>query len=146
MAINMPITPIGLRSTDEEVQSECASSSPTTRETYGRQGCEKALAVPGAIPKSAAKRMTPIGLRENWGQCQPMSEEDQMLKRRKNLERPQVLTPRMQVASGMKNSAVTASHATEATLGDGDMWLSRIQDLPPDRLNGWVVSWISSPF
>ena len=127
----MPITPIGLRSTDDEFQSECEPPSNNTRENHGRQGCEKALAVPGALPKSAVKRITPIGLRENLGQGQPVSEEDHRVKRSKHMERPQGHTPRMQVALGMNNFETTPRQTSEAKLGDGDMWLTRVQDLPP---------------
>ena len=68
------------------------------------------------------------------------------MKRRKHMERPQVHTPRMQVALSTNNFVRTASQTSEAKLGDGDMWLTRVQDLPPDRLNGWVVSWIFESF
>ena len=125
----MPVTPIGLRSSNDVSPSESVPLLNTTGGSVDHKGCEKALAVPGALPKSAAKGITPSGLRANPGLGQAVLDEDQRPKRSRMESQRQ--SPRVQVAKGMKVLEGSASQSMETQLGDGDMWLSRVQDLPP---------------
>ena len=51
-----------------------------------------------------------------------------------------VPTPR-QVTTKNEPLPVTGS-GQNRPLGEGGMWLARVQNLPADRLNDWVISWI----
>ena len=63
----MTITRIGLRASNDVSQSGCESESTTGDTCRKYKGCEKGLAVPGALPKAAARQITPIGLQSNRG-------------------------------------------------------------------------------
>ena len=137
----MPVTRIGLRSSKDVSQSECEPGFTALDTCLNNKGCEKALVVPGALPKAAARRITPIGLQSNRRGCEVGTGSDHRDKKRKVVVSTSRQPPLSQVAA-VKESQSCASSSHGTSLGEGDMWLSRVQDLPSDRLNGWVISWI----